>query len=168
LYRTSPDKERLQSQDLLPPYSRQEWLITLRDFDLADNARFRLSAESTRQMPEPEAGPRSMDLSGYLFRRGDRIVVHYGGHFYEFFLDLYIPYLKESEEQGLQSPMPGQVSHIHVSQGDEVAEGTPLVTVLAMKMENDIKAPYPGTVADIFVQVNDTVSTQTPLIRLEK
>lgn len=168
LYRTSFQLERLQSQELLPPYRRMEWLFARQDFSLTENDRFRLSGKITGQKPTPEQNRRAIDLSGYVFRRNNQIVVHHRACFYEFFLDLYIPYLKESEEHSLQSPMPGLVSHVHVTQGEQVAEGTPLVTVLAMKMENDIKAPYPGTVAEIFVKVNDTVNTDTPLVRLDK
>ena len=40
----------------------------------------------------------------------------------------------------LLCPMPGQVTQIHVKEGDEVVAGTPLLTIEAMKMENILRA----------------------------
>src|SRR5688500_15297648 len=38
------------------------------------------------------------------------------------------------------SPMPGKVVKVLVKEGDEVAAGTPLIVVEAMKMENELQA----------------------------
>ncbi|WP_026927792.1 acetyl/propionyl/methylcrotonyl-CoA carboxylase subunit alpha [Granulicoccus phenolivorans] len=46
----------------------------------------------------------------------------------------------------LRSPMPGAVIAVHVADGAEVAEGDPVITVEAMKMEHTLRAPLAGTV----------------------
>ena len=47
------------------------------------------------------------------------------------------------------SPMPGTVTVVQVSVGDEVTAGTPLLVVEAMKMEHVLTAPVAGTVAEL-------------------
>ena len=44
------------------------------------------------------------------------------------------------------SPMPGTVTVVQASVGDEVEAGTPLLVVEAMKMEHVLTAPVAGTV----------------------
>jgi biotin carboxyl carrier protein len=51
----------------------------------------------------------------------------------------------------LRAPMPGLVVRIPVQEGEEVAAGTGLVVVEAMKMENELKAPVDGTVGKVHV-----------------
>ena len=41
----------------------------------------------------------------------------------------------------LRAPMPGLVKSVHVAEGDIVAPGTALITLEAMKMENELQAP---------------------------
>lgn len=55
-----------------------------------------------------------------------------------------------------EAPMPGTVTRIHVSDGDIVREGAPLVSVEAMKMEHATLAPHAG-IAHIKVAVGDRV-----------
>ena len=46
----------------------------------------------------------------------------------------------------INAPMPGLVLEVSVEAGQEVEEGTPLLILEAMKMENVIKAPGTGVV----------------------
>ena len=64
--------------------------------------------------------------------------------------------------------MPGRIVRVHVSAGDTVRKGTPLVVLEAMKMENEISAPADGTVDEIFVKPGDTVEAGTPLLHVAK
>ena len=64
------------------------------------------------------------------------------------------------------SPMPGQVIKIIVSAGDAVKAGDIVVTIEAMKMENQIRATKDGTVSKILVKEGDVVSEGTPLVSL--
>ena len=67
----------------------------------------------------------------------------------------------------LQAPMPGKVLAIQVSVGDEVAIGSSLITLEAMKMENVIKAEGIGRVKSIEITTGKTVDKGAVLIRFE-
>ena len=58
----------------------------------------------------------------------------------------------------LLSPMPGTVTAVHVSPGEQVVEGQPVVSVEAMKMEHVVRASGPGAVEAIPVTVGDQVA----------
>jgi biotin carboxyl carrier protein len=59
--------------------------------------------------------------------------------------------------QGVHAPMPGKIVKILVKPGDQVKTGDPVVTLEAMKMENELCAPAAGTVKAIAVQKGDSV-----------
>ena len=56
------------------------------------------------------------------------------------------------------APMPGTVTVVQAAVGDEVAAGTPLLVVEAMKMEHVLTAPVAGTVAELGVTAGQTVA----------
>ncbi|MGW2027141.1 acetyl-CoA carboxylase biotin carboxylase subunit [Streptomyces decoyicus] len=58
----------------------------------------------------------------------------------------------------LAAPMPGTVTVVKVSVGDEVAAGQGLLVVEAMKMEHVISAPHAGTVTELDVTAGATVA----------
>ena len=62
--------------------------------------------------------------------------------------------------------MPGRVVAVHAGVGEEVAAGTPLVVVEAMKMQNELLAPRAGTVLRICVAAGDTVERGAILVEL--
>ena len=66
----------------------------------------------------------------------------------------------------VESPMPGTILRVEVTQGAAVKEGQLLVVLEAMKMENEILAPKDGTVAQVVVQKGSHVETGSPLIVL--
>lgn len=67
----------------------------------------------------------------------------------------------------LEAPIPGKVVKVHVSVGDEVVAGQPLVVLEAMKMENELTAEQAGKVTAIHVEPGQTVDTGEPLAELE-
>ena len=67
----------------------------------------------------------------------------------------------------LVSPMPGKVVKINVKEGDEVGEGTIMIVVEAMKMENNIVATAKAKVKRILVTENQMVDNKMQLIELE-
>jgi propionyl-CoA carboxylase alpha chain len=67
----------------------------------------------------------------------------------------------------LTAPMPGSIVRLHVSAGDRVTGGQPLVALEAMKMEHQIVAPGDGTVAEVLVHAGEQVDTGQALLRLE-
>lgn len=64
----------------------------------------------------------------------------------------------------IKAPMPGKVMKFAVSKGDKVQEGQLLLTLEAMKMENEIFSPASGTVSDIIVSCGDNVNTGDTLL----
>lgn len=65
------------------------------------------------------------------------------------------------------SPMPGKVIKVLVAEGDEVADGAPVVVVEAMKMENELRTPKAGKVRDIKVKEGDAVEAGAKLATIE-
>jgi biotin carboxyl carrier protein len=63
--------------------------------------------------------------------------------------------------------LPGLVVAIAVATGSEVAAGEPLLTIEAMKMQNEVRAPRAGRVLEIRVAAGQTVAAGVPLLRLE-
>jgi acetyl-CoA/propionyl-CoA carboxylase biotin carboxyl carrier protein len=55
------------------------------------------------------------------------------------------------------SPMPGTVTVVQATVGDEVSAGTPLLVVEAMKMEHVLTAPIAGTVTELGVTAGQSV-----------
>jgi acetyl/propionyl-CoA carboxylase alpha subunit len=53
--------------------------------------------------------------------------------------------------QEIRAPMPGLLKRIHVAVGTAVNEGDALVTLEAMKMENELRAGHAGTVTQVAV-----------------
>ena len=73
----------------------------------------------------------------------------------------------DTTEQGsLLTPLPGTIVAVHVTQGQLVARGTPLVTVEAMKMEHTLTAPYEGVVSRIEFGVSERVAAGAVLVEL--
>jgi biotin carboxyl carrier protein len=70
-------------------------------------------------------------------------------------------------EKLVKSPMPGRVVKVMAEIGQDIAAGTPLLVVEAMKMENEVKAKAAGKVAEIFVKAGDTVEANAKLVRFE-
>jgi biotin carboxyl carrier protein len=65
------------------------------------------------------------------------------------------------------APMPGLVLDIMVAVGDTVTEGSPLLILEAMKMENVLKSEGDGVVKSISVKKGDAVEKRQLLIELE-
>ena len=67
----------------------------------------------------------------------------------------------------VRATLPGLIVAVPVSAGDEVDAGDTLVTIEAMKMQNDVRAPRAGRVIEVSVQPGQPVATGAPLVRLE-
>ena len=67
----------------------------------------------------------------------------------------------------VKATLPGLVVALGVEVGDEVEQGTSLLTIEAMKMQNEVRAPRPGRVVEIAVATGEAVATGAPLLRLE-
>jgi 3-methylcrotonyl-CoA carboxylase alpha subunit len=72
----------------------------------------------------------------------------------------------DAEEGSLVTPLPGTLVAVHVTTGEQVPRGAPLVTVEAMKMEHTLTAPYAGTVTRIAFGVAERVAAGAVLVEL--
>jgi acetyl-CoA/propionyl-CoA carboxylase biotin carboxyl carrier protein len=119
-------------------------------------------------------------VAARAFRDGDRltatldgmtasyVVVHAGGTVW-LAADGRVTALREQERSSsaagavagdgaVTSPMPGTVTVVQAALGDQVAAGTPLLVVEAMKMEHVLTAPVAGTVTELDVTAGQTVA----------
>jgi pyruvate carboxylase subunit B len=69
-------------------------------------------------------------------------------------------------EGGVKSNMQGTILSVKVKKGDKVKNGDVVVTVEAMKMEQEIKSDVAGEVKDIFVSEGDSVASGDILMQV--
>ncbi len=67
----------------------------------------------------------------------------------------------------IKPPMPGKVVEVQVKIGDTVKEGSPLLVLEAMKMQNDLKSPLAGVVTQIHVKPGQNVEAATVMVEIE-
>lgn len=66
----------------------------------------------------------------------------------------------------IKSPLPGVILDIYVKEGDKVSIGQKLITLEAMKMENNINADKEGIVKSIKISKGDSVLEGDTLIEI--
>ena len=129
-----------------------------------------------RTRGEPAAGPFAIAPGDAGFeavqveRYGRRLLVRANGRLQE--LELTAPYpvarAAADEDSHPTAPMPGTVVAVDVSEGDEVAEGAPLLTLEGMKMEFTVRARKAGRVEAVHCAVGDMVDADVPLVTLQQ
>jgi len=67
----------------------------------------------------------------------------------------------------VRATLPGLVVALSVVEGDEVSEGAPLLTIEAMKMQNEVRAPRAGRVVQVAVSPGQAVAAGALLLRIE-
>jgi len=67
----------------------------------------------------------------------------------------------------VKATLPGLIVAVAVEPGVEVAEGDRLLTIEAMKMQNEVRAPRAGRVIEVAVVAGQAVATGAALLRLE-
>lgn len=67
----------------------------------------------------------------------------------------------------ITATLPGLIVAVEVAVGDEVSQGAPLLTIEAMKMQNEVRAPRSGRVIEVAVASGQAVATGAVLLRLE-
>lgn len=76
---------------------------------------------------------------------------------------------KPTEKKGsglIKSPLPGVILDIHVKEGDIIRAGTKLITLEAMKMENNINSDKDGKIISIKFKPGDSVLEGDVLIEI--
>lgn len=67
----------------------------------------------------------------------------------------------------LKAPMPGMVGSIFVAEGEKVSKGQGIMTLEAMKMENEIKSPISGMIKKINVTPKQSVEKNFVLFYID-
>ncbi len=70
-------------------------------------------------------------------------------------------------QEVIDSPMPGNIWKVLVSEGEMVKSGQTLVILEAMKMENELVAPRDGKVLKIMTSEGTSVNTGDKLVIIE-
>lgn len=78
------------------------------------------------------------------------------------------PKADKSNPSHIGAQMPGSVTEVKVTVGEEVKVNQPLLITEAMKMETTIQAPFNGTIKQITVVNGDAIATGDLLIEIEK
>ena len=72
-----------------------------------------------------------------------------------------------SGEQILVAPIPGLITGFKINEGDKISTGDGLLTLEAMKMENEIKSNFDGVVRKIFVEQGAAVEKGQKLLIID-
>ena len=72
----------------------------------------------------------------------------------------------QTRGESIRAPIAGKVVKVLVAVGDQVAAGTPVIVLEAMKMENELIAERGGTVATISKSAGQAVDTGDLLVEL--
>ena len=67
----------------------------------------------------------------------------------------------------LLAPMPGKILDMRIKEGDFIEKGKILLSLEAMKMENEIHTPYNITIAKIHITTGDSVTDKQLLLEYE-
>ncbi|OHS38843.1 pyruvate carboxylase [Staphylococcus sp. HMSC62B09] len=78
------------------------------------------------------------------------------------------PKVDKSNPSHIGAQMPGSVTEVKVTVGEEVKVNQPLLITEAMKMETTIQAPFNGTIKQVTVVNGDAIATGDLLIEIEK
>ena len=68
--------------------------------------------------------------------------------------------------ESIRAPIAGKVVKVLVAAGDQVAAGTPVIVLEAMKMENELVSERGGTVTAVHKQAGQAVDTGDLLVEL--
>jgi biotin carboxyl carrier protein len=67
----------------------------------------------------------------------------------------------------VKATLPGLIVAVVAEVGNEVGEGAVLLTIEAMKMQNEVRSPRAGRIVEVAVASGQAIATGTPLVRIE-
>lgn len=76
--------------------------------------------------------------------------------------------LDEATVKDIAAPMPGLIVGISVKEGQAISQGSSVLTLEAMKMENVIKSPVDGTISTVHVKAGDSVDKDQVLVSFQE
>ncbi len=145
-----------------------EWPVVLDDGSVAADTRRRVSVRILDRRPDAQV--LELDRRRYVIETAvDATTVHTRAAFGSLRWDLEPSFeVHETSEigGGPICPLPGTVIAVHVSVGEQVAEGQILMVVEAMKMEHQITAMAPATVTEVRFAVGDRVDAGDLLVAM--
>ena len=111
----------------------------------------------------------------FVEEKEDRILVHCGNDVYEVEtkkeISSALQKIRKKEkgngEGSITAPLPGIVYSIKVGKNDKVKKGQSLMTLMAMKMENDILATKDGRIKELNAKKDQSVNRGDVLIVIE-
>ncbi|MDI7246048.1 MAG: biotin/lipoyl-binding protein [Bacillota bacterium] len=68
----------------------------------------------------------------------------------------------------VEAPLAGTILSVRVNEGDRVKVGDVLVTLEALKLENEIASPYSGVVRSVNVSAGESVQAGALLVTVEE
>ncbi len=74
---------------------------------------------------------------------------------------------EKNEEEIISAPMSGTIVKVKAKVGENVKDGQTLLTLEAMKMENEILAPRDCRITEILVKEGQQVDIDQPLMKIE-
>ena len=74
---------------------------------------------------------------------------------------------KRPNEKNIEAVIPGTIQRIMAKEGDQVASGTPLLILEAMKMRNEVLSPIDGVIRKIHVSEGEMVSKSHLLVEMD-
>ena len=72
------------------------------------------------------------------------------------------------DKMQIGAPMPGVISTVNISDGQEVNAGDVLLSIEAMKMETAIYAEASGVVSELLVKAGDQIDAKDLLVKLKE
>lgn len=72
-----------------------------------------------------------------------------------------------SDKELINAPLPGRIISLSIKLGDKVNQGDKIITLEAMKMQNDILCQVAGIVKEIYVSEGDQVGTNQRLVLID-
>lgn len=108
-------------------------------------------------------------------RDQNKAVVKVNGVEYRFSLESLFSYIRRGminsdankiNENNIIAPMPGKIVDIFLAEGDLVNEGEPILSLEAMKMQNEITASCNGIIRKIKVQQGQSVMKDELLVEI--
>lgn len=73
-----------------------------------------------------------------------------------------------AEGHPVKAPLRGQILRVDIKPGDQVQLGQVILTIEALKLENEIVAPVSGTVTGVFVQQGSTAEVGDVLATIKE
>ncbi len=145
-----------------------EWPGVLDDGSLAEDTRRRLSVRILDRRRDAQV--LEVDRHRYVIETAvDATIVHTRAAFGSLRWELEPRFEVHDTAEiggGPICPLPGTVIAVHVSAGEQVAEGQTLMVVEAMKMEHQITAVAPATVTEVRFAVGDRVDAGDLLVAM--